>query len=145
MLLATAVVSTISIALLTTMDDSTPSVALCVAGCAALLLRARLFAAPQQRLPLLIAGLVGVIWLGIDAASKASVGNGPLAALGVLVIVAVIVLAAGLRFGSTPPSPYLGRAADILDVVAIMALIPLACWVLGVFGAVQDLFANLGG
>lgn len=145
LLLATAVVSTCAIALLSTVEDSTPALALCVAACVALLLRARLFAAPQQRLPLLVAGLVGVIWLGIDASSKAPAGTGPLAALGVLIVVAVIVLAAGLRFGSSPPSPYLGRAADILDVVAIMALIPLACWVLGVFGAVQDLFANIGG
>jgi type VII secretion integral membrane protein EccD len=145
MLLAAAVTSTIAIALLTTLDGSTPAVALCVAGCAAMLLRARLFAAPQQRLPLLIGGLVGVIWLGVDAASGAPTGSAPLVALGVLVLIAVVVLTAGLRFGSTPPSPYLGRAADILDVVAIMALIPLACWMLGVFDAVQSLFANLGG
>jgi type VII secretion integral membrane protein EccD len=145
MLLAAGIVSAAAIALLTTLDSSIASVALSVAGCAALLLRARLFAAPQQRLPLLTSGLFGVIWLGVDAASRAPAGSAPLLALGVVVVVAVVVLAAGLRFGTTPPSPYLGRAADILDVVAIMALIPLACWVLGVFTAVQDMFANLGG
>jgi hypothetical protein len=86
-----------------------------------------------------------VIWLGIGAASQASGGNGPLLALAVLVIVAVVVLVAGLKFGSAPPSPYLGRAADTFDVIAIMALIPLACWLLGVFDAVQGLFADIGG
>jgi type VII secretion integral membrane protein EccD len=145
MLLAAAVTSAVAIALLTTLDSSPRSVALCVAGGAALLLRARLFAAPQQRLPLLVGGLIGVIWLGVAAASRATAGSAPLVALGVLVLVAVVVLAAGLRFGSAPPSPYLGRAADILDVVAIMALIPLACWMLGVFDAVQSRFADIGG
>jgi type VII secretion integral membrane protein EccD len=145
MLLAAAITSTCAIVLLVTLDGSARSVALCVTGCVAMLLRARLFAAPQQRLPLLVGGLVGIIWLGVDAASRATAGNTPLVALGVLVLAAVVVLGAGLRFGSKPPSPYLGRAADILDVIAIMALIPLACWLLGVFGEVQDKFANFGG
>jgi type VII secretion integral membrane protein EccD len=145
MLLAAAITSVCAIAVLTTLDKSPRAVALSVTGVAALLLRARLFAAPQQRLPLLVGGLVGVIWLGIGAATRTSSGSAPLLALGVLVVIAVVVLAAGLRFGSTAPNPYLGRAADILDVLAIMALIPLACWMLGVFGAVQGLFANIGG
>ena len=56
-----------------------------------------------------------------------------------------MVLVAGLRFSRKAPTPYLGRTADILDVLAIMALIPLACAVLGVFGAIQGLFASIGG
>ena len=53
--------------------------------------------------------------------------------------------AAGLVYSRRSPSPYLGRAADILDVLAIMALIPLACAVAGLFGAIQGLFASIGG
>ncbi len=49
------------------------------------------------------------------------------------------MLAAGLVYSQRPPSPYLGRFADIVDVLAIMALIPLACAVLGLFGAIQGL------
>jgi hypothetical protein len=61
-----------------------------------------------------------------------------------LVATAGVVLVAGLRFSRRSPSPYLGRAADILDVLAIMALIPLTCSVIGLFGAIQGLFASIG-
>ncbi|MFD0788569.1 hypothetical protein ACFQZ8_32030 [Micromonospora azadirachtae] len=50
-----------------------------------------------------------------------------------------------MRFSRRRPTPHLGRAADIADVVAIMALIPLACAVIGLFGAIQGMFASIGG
>jgi phosphate/sulfate permease len=110
----------------------------------ALLLRARLFALPRQRVPLLIGGMVGLGLLGL-AATLGTHGTGRLLILLPLLGAASAVLAAGLAYSRRRPSPYLGRTADILDVVAIMALIPLTCAVTGLLGAIRDLFASLGG
>jgi hypothetical protein len=63
--------------------------------------------------------------------------------LGVAVAV-LLVLAATLTYSRRPPSPYLGRLADIADVLAIMALVPLACAVIGVYHAIQGTFASFG-
>jgi hypothetical protein len=63
----------------------------------------------------------------------------------VIAAVAGLVLAAGLVYSRRSPSPYIGRIADIVDVLAIMALVPLACAVAGVFHTIQGLFASVGG
>jgi hypothetical protein len=60
-------------------------------------------------------------------------------------VVAALVLGAGLRYSKQAPSPYVGRIADIVDVLSIMALIPLACAVIGIFHSIQGLFASVGG
>lgn len=145
MLLASAFVGSLAIAFVTSVDDSLGATLLCLAAAGAMLLRARLFAAPQQRLPLLISGIVGLLLVGFGLAPRLSGDAEGLLLLFLLILVAVIVLAAGLVYSQRPPSPYLGRFADIFDVLAIMALIPLACAVLGLFGAIQGLFASIGG
>lgn len=145
MLLSAAVCSAIAIAFLVTTDGTPAGVSLSVAGVAALLLRARLFAMPQQRIPLLAGGLAGLATIGVVWVLGERT---PLAALTVLagaVAVAAVAVVAGLVYSRATPSPYLGRAADILDVLAIMALIPLACAVIGIFGAVRDMFSSIGG
>ena len=43
-------------------------------------------------------------------------------------------VAAGATWTRRPPSPYLGRAADLLDTLAVVAVIPVACAVLGLYG-----------
>jgi len=58
-------------------------------------------------------------------------------------VVAGLVLAAGLAYSRSSPSPYMGRIGDILDVVAIMALLPLACGVIGLYQSLQGLFAGV--
>lgn len=110
----------------------------------ALLLRARLFPVPRQRVPLLVAGgLVAAVLAGVRATAVDS--NGDLVVL-VLVVVGIgaAVAAAGLAYSRKPPSPYLGRMGDILDVIAILALIPLTGFIAGLFAYVQGLMAGLG-
>jgi hypothetical protein len=60
-----------------------------------------------------------------------------------ITIVTGLVLAAGLAYSRSSPSPYMGRIGDILDVVAIMALLPLACGVIGLYQSLQGLFAGV--
>ena len=55
------------------------------------------------------------------------------------------VLAAGLLYSRRPPSPYVGRFADIVDVLLLVSLLPVACLLTGFYGYVQGLFASLGG
>jgi hypothetical protein len=89
--------------------------------------------------------MIGLVLVGFGAAPEAPSGGVRLLVLLLLVVATAVVLIAGLVYSQRAPSPYLGRAADILDVLAIMALIPLACAVIGVFGAIQGLFASIGG
>jgi len=104
------------------------------------LLRGRLFPAVRHRVPLLATGLVGVA-----AAVVGTMVRAPDARLSVLLpilmILAALVLAAGFAYQDKPPSPYIGRIADILDIVLVAAVVPVACAVLGLYGY----FRGLGG
>jgi type VII secretion integral membrane protein EccD len=120
-----------------------PAVLLMIAAIAALLLRARLLPTPQQRVPLLVAGLLGLAGLGIGPVVTGAVSGMVLVAVAAVVV--AVALPSALIYSRKAPSPYLGRAADILDIIAIMALIPLACAVIGVFDDIRGLFASIGG
>jgi type VII secretion integral membrane protein EccD len=105
---------------------------------AALLLRCRLFVTLRQRLPLITAGLFGLFTLGVDLLWGA--GEAMLLGLGVTVLlVALAAVAAGATWTRRPPSPYLGRAADLLDTLAVVAVIPVACAVIGLYGMASNL------
>jgi len=108
-----------------------------VAGAA--LLRSRLFPAVRHRAPLLVTGVLGVVLL-VLAGSALEPSTRLLGLLPVLVLAAVLVLTAGLRFGDRAPSPYLGRVADLLDVVVVLAVVPVACLVVGLYGYVRGLY-----
>ncbi len=143
MLLAASVVSVVASAIL--IGSGTPAAELLAgSGALALLLRGRLFPAAVQRIPLLASGFVGLAMFVV--AARAHLTN-PLARLAVLAIVlatAALVLAAGLAYSRRSPTPYVGRIADILDVLAIMVLVPFACAVVGVYEAVRAVFAGFG-
>jgi hypothetical protein len=110
-------------------------------------LRARLFVTVRQRLPLIgvgVAGAVVLVWGELA-------GAGPIGGLGgrdrhtaavlavVLALAALIVALAGSRYARTPPSPYLGRAADILDALCVVSVVPIACAVLGLYGRMRGI------
>ncbi|MCI4065048.1 type VII secretion integral membrane protein EccD [Micromonospora sp. R77] len=145
LLLAAAVCSVLAIGYLTVRRVSLAGVLLVVAAVVALLLRARLLPTPQQRVPLLVAGFTGLAVLALGSAYAAGGPTPGLLLLAGAVGVAGVALPAAIVFSRRSPSPYLGRAADILDVLAIMSLIPLACAVIGIFRTVQGLFASIGG
>ncbi|WP_127547356.1 type VII secretion integral membrane protein EccD [Actinoplanes sp. OR16] len=143
LLLSAALCSFIAMTFLALTGPATSSVLLMIAAVTALLLRARLLPTAPQRIPLLVAGFAGLAGLG---AGPVVTGDVPgIALLAGALLTAAIALPAAIVFSKRPPSPYLGRAADILDVVAIMALIPLACAVIGVYDEIRGLFASIGG
>jgi type VII secretion integral membrane protein EccD len=105
---------------------------------AALLLRCRLFVTLRQRLPLISAGLSGLFVLGLDLLWGA--GEAMVLGVGVTVVLtALATVAAGATWTRRAPSPYLGRAADVLDTLAVVAVIPVACAVLGLYGMASTL------
>ncbi|WP_158548625.1 type VII secretion integral membrane protein EccD [Blastococcus sp. TF02A-26] len=115
--------------------------ALLLVGLAAVgtLLRARLFPAVRHRVSLLVPGLVG---LGLLAAAGTSLSASTRLAVLVpaLVLAALVSLAAGLRFADRRPSPYLGRVADVLEVLVVLALVPVACLLVGLYGYLRGLY-----
>ncbi|HEY0700098.1 MAG TPA: type VII secretion integral membrane protein EccD, partial [Micromonospora sp.] len=103
-----------------------------------LLLRARLFVTLRQRVPLVTAGLTGLVVLGLALA----VGSGGLAQLGLAVgglLLALVTVVAGATWADRPPSPYLGRAADVLDTLMVISVVPVACSVLGLYAQARGL------
>lgn len=121
------------------LSGSTSALVLVILAAGATLLRGRLFPAVRHRVPLIIAGAVGAGalvagWLAASVELRLNL------AVPVLVVLALVVLVAGILYQSRPPGPYLGRIADILDVVMVLAVIPTMCSVVGLFGYLRGLY-----
>ncbi|GIE98064.1 type VII secretion integral membrane protein EccD [Paractinoplanes rishiriensis] len=105
---------------------------------AALLLRSRLFVTLRQRVPLVVGGLTGTFALGADLLTRADATLLLVVTAAVLVL-AIITVVAGATYSRKPPSPYLGRAADLLDTLVVVSVIPVACAVVGLYAAVGNI------
>lgn len=105
---------------------------------AALLLRSRLFVTLRQRVPLVAGGLIGIAALGVDLLRGADAGLLLGITAGVLAL-AIITVVAGATYSRKPPSPYLGRAADLLDTLVVVSVIPVACAVVGLYDAIGSI------
>jgi type VII secretion integral membrane protein EccD len=139
LLLGIAVSGVATVAVLAASSGPAPHL---LAGLAsvALLLRARLFPALAARLPLLVGGLSGLgcsIW-----SAMAGAGTGTrLAGVGLAFVAVVVLLVAAAAAPRRRPggSPYLGRMVDLVDIAAVVALAPVACGVLNLYGWVGGL------
>jgi type VII secretion integral membrane protein EccD len=107
---------------------------------AALLMRTRMFLATRQRVPLLVAGLVGVAVLSIGLTVLLPTALRPLIAVLALALVAAGVIAGGLVYSKRQSSPYVGRALELLDTLVLITIIPVACAAVGVYAAVRGHF-----
>jgi type VII secretion integral membrane protein EccD len=136
MLFGHAVLSAGAFVVLATSSGLAAQIMIAVSA-ASLLLRSRLFVTLRQRMPLVAAGLFGAAALGVDLLH----GAGAPMLLGVSVVgllLAFVTVAAGATYSRRPPSPYLGRAADLLDTLIVVSVIPVACAVVGLYGLVGD-------
>jgi type VII secretion integral membrane protein EccD len=106
----------------------------------ALLLRSRLFVTTRQRVPLIAAGLLGHMLLLGGLAFSADGQVRAFFAIGAVVLALIVVLA-GQTWSRTAPSPYIGRAADVFDLLVVVSVVPVAAWVLDVYGWIQSLIA----
>lgn len=100
----------------------------------ACLLRARLFPTLRHRLPMLLCGLAGLVALAtVVPAAIGDGGEGALWAVPVLAMLAVLSLLLGVHYAGRRPSIYLSRSADIVEIILMLAVVPLACGPLGIY------------
>ncbi|TDC90341.1 type VII secretion integral membrane protein EccD [Actinomadura sp. 7K507] len=104
-----------------------------------LLLRARVFRGVAQRSWMLVIGLLGLVLTVIGLALHASQVIALAAALVPLLVLTGIVIAVTLWLPGHRPTPVWGRWGDILDMIVMIALIPLALAVLDVYARVRGL------
>ncbi|WP_203567897.1 type VII secretion integral membrane protein EccD [Aestuariimicrobium ganziense] len=141
LLIATSVTTLVLSLPLLLGDASWWTLSLCGVVALAMLLRARAFVGLQQRLSLLSAGTLVML-----LAFSVGVGRLPatvqLAVAGAVAVVAVLVLAgyATAQY-SKIITPVWGRLGDVMEWLAIMAIVPLLLGVLDLY----DKFRALGG
>ncbi|RSN14682.1 type VII secretion integral membrane protein EccD [Nonomuraea sp. WAC 01424] len=114
------------------------SVAMSVVLALTQLMRARVFQGVGQRLWLMLVGLAGLGAVGVAV----GIGAGGVASVAVvlgLLWTAMVVVGMGVWLPNGRPSPFWGRAADILEWVLIVALVPLALGALEVYAWVRGL------
>ncbi|MEU4691761.1 type VII secretion integral membrane protein EccD [Actinoplanes sp. NPDC023714] len=121
--------------------EGTLSARILIAVCAtALILRARVFVTGRLRIPLLVAGLGGLAALGADLLISTPWDAGLLPGLtAVVLLIAAVTVIPGTTYEHRRPSPYLSQAADLLEGVAVIAVIPMACAVAGLYTALSGL------
>lgn len=103
-----------------------------------MLARARWFISRRQRLPLLISGTatLGLTLVGLYLAASQIIQL--VAVPAVLAIVAAVATAFGVSRSERRSSPVAGRALDIVEVLLILAVVPLAAWASGLYGWVRS-------
>ncbi|MGW5685808.1 type VII secretion integral membrane protein EccD [Nonomuraea sp. NPDC003754] len=103
-----------------------------------LIMRARVFSGVGQRIWLVGSGLAGLAMVAFALSSKGGV-IGALAVAVCVLWVALLAVGIGRTLSSGKPSPFWGRAGDILDVLLVVELFPLAAGVLEIYTWVRGL------
>jgi type VII secretion integral membrane protein EccD len=98
-----------------------------------LLARARFFGSRAQRLWLLSCGAIAVASAGFSFFSLFQYPLRLVVILGVILTVAAISTGYGLAGANRKQSPVWGRILDILEVILILGLVPIAVWVSGLY------------
>ncbi|WP_410579949.1 type VII secretion integral membrane protein EccD [Amycolatopsis sp. lyj-108] len=119
-------------------SDSEAAVVLVALLAAGFLVRARLYPILRQRVPLLVTGIFGAgcLLAGPLMADRSLllVLAGPLS-----LAVAAGVIASGVVLSTRAANPYLGRIAEYFEILVTIAVVPVACSVLGLYGYVRGL------
>ncbi len=116
-----------------------PAVLLCLVLALLSLLRARPFLSRAQRTPVLLSGTVGLGLVAAATFAAESLATRLGLILGGLAVLAVISLVYGLTVAGKRISPVWGRTLDIVEILLIIALVPLAVWVCGAYGWIVNL------
>jgi type VII secretion integral membrane protein EccD len=103
------------------------------------LLRARLYTGRGQRGALLIGGLVALLAVATSIAVQLDPTPRLLALAIPAVLLSVVVFLLSDWLPGRRLAPPWGRAADLLESALVLAVIPLALAVMGVYGAIKDL------
>jgi type VII secretion integral membrane protein EccD len=106
---------------------------------AAVALRARPFFGRLQRVWLLLAAVLGVALLSVTVAEQHGQAVRLAAVALPLLIAAAVLVVVGLRPPGSRVSPFWGRTTDIVEALVVVAIVPLALAVLGLYGYVRGL------
>ncbi len=119
-------------------QNNTTATALIFSASVAVLLRARLFTAIAQRLPFLLTGAAGIT-IGALRVGYSIGGHRGIVWM-VLGLLLAMIVATGFAARTGPPkSPFYGRAAELLEILLAVALVPLIASVMGLVGLVRGL------
>ena len=114
-----------------------PAVALAVASAVVLVFRGRTYTATAQAAPLVAGGAVLLLGLLVGAAASGALPPWAVFAS------ATGLACAGFLFGVVAPrrtfTPVQRRIAEIAEYATIATVVPLACWVAGVYAAIRGL------
>ena len=103
---------------------------------ALLLLRAR-SATPEQTLVFVISG-IATIGTTFALCAAGAPGHGPwIAAVTAMLVAAAVYV--GFVAAVPSPSPVLRRGVELSEYLALVAMVPLTCWICGFYGAVRAL------
>ncbi|SCG64312.1 type VII secretion integral membrane protein EccD [Micromonospora coxensis] len=116
-----------------------PAVLLCLVLALLSLLRARPFIGRAQRTPVLFAGSVGLALAAWATFAGGSLPTRLGLVLGGVALTVVISLIYGLSVAGKRISPVWGRVLDIVEILLIVAVVPLAFWVCGLYGWIVNL------
>lgn len=138
-LTVTVAVAVLASVLVLVLDGGLPAVLLAALLAVLLMLRARPMPGRSQRLPVLVCGALGLgaVTLTWFATGGALTRLGLV--LGVLLAAAVISLVYGLAVAGKRISPLWGRTLDILEILMIVAVVPVAAWAAGLYGVVATI------
>lgn len=129
-----ATVATIcAVAAIIVATDGFAGVALAAVIGVVLLARARWFRSRDQRIPLLLAGAVGLGAAAVGGYQPSPPAIRLSVVLVVLLLIGMISIGYGLTRAGRKASPVGGRVLDIVEVLLILAVIPLAVWVSGLY------------
>ena len=138
MLTAAAVVAGTSTYFLA-MHDTFPATLLAALLSVLLLMRARIFLTIRQRLPFLLAGMVGIAGLILSIWAYADVEGRFVDVMIALVALGVIALSYVLGIAGKRISPIWARMVDIFEVIFFIAVVPVTLWVWGAYWWVRTI------
>ncbi len=137
--LAGSTVNVVVCQLVLLQDGRRTAVALALVTAATFALRAQLFPTVRHRLPLLVVGAVGALAVVLAIAVAAASVPGLVLVPTVVLLAALGVLAATASGRGPALNPYLLRAADLLEVGLLIAVLPLAASLLGLYAYARGL------
>ncbi|MEV0159278.1 type VII secretion integral membrane protein EccD [Nonomuraea fuscirosea] len=137
-MIATLALSALATQALLVLDDDWVSDVMTVSLSLTLIMRARVFRGLGQRLWLLGTGLAGFAMLALSLGGEGGIVGSLAVAIGVLWL-SLMTVGVGVWLATGKPSPFWGRAGDILDVALIVQLFPLALGVLELYTWVRGL------
>jgi type VII secretion integral membrane protein EccD len=136
-LLVGIAVATAAASAVLAIEGGWPARLLLLAAAGSFALRGRMYAAFRHRTAALItAGLAGAPLIAVGI----FVGAAALLVAAVFGVVGLITIALGAGSGGVEHrSPYLGRLADLAELVSLAAIVPLVCVVLGLYARLRGL------